>query len=206
MEREAKPDPHRRRLHRHVSVHRRKDSAPTLHWTVCYADDDPIGGIIPVQRSLAIGSSPVASFTERRSWPLASRSKPHSTCSPPGIEPNWRYFLISTVIHRLQPDLDARQLAVVGHLEGPLLVIAVPGAGKTRTVVWRAVNLLLLGRVSPAELLMCTFSKRPPTSCASGSTSPPIKPAAPEICPPCASPPCTACAAGSCANTTGPPA
>ena len=51
-------------------------------------------------------------------------------------------------------------MAVVGHLEGPLLVIAGPGAGKTRTVVWRAVNLLLLGAVSPAELVMCTFSKR----------------------------------------------
>ena len=51
-------------------------------------------------------------------------------------------------------------MAVVGHLEGPLLVIAGPGAGKTRTVVWRAVNLLLLGAVNPAELVMCTFSKR----------------------------------------------
>ncbi len=68
--------------------------------------------------------------------------------------------MISPVIHRLQPQLDARQRAVVGHLEGPLLVVAGPGAGKTRTVVWRAVNLLLLDAVSPAELVMCTFSKR----------------------------------------------
>ena len=68
--------------------------------------------------------------------------------------------MISPIIHRLQPELDAQQRAVVGHLEGPLLVIAGPGAGKTRAVVWRAVNLLLLGAVSPAELVMCTFSKR----------------------------------------------
>ena len=68
--------------------------------------------------------------------------------------------MISPIIHRLQPELDDQQRAVVGHLEGPLLVIAGPGAGKTRTVVWRAVNLLLLGAVRPAELVMCTFSKR----------------------------------------------
>ena len=68
--------------------------------------------------------------------------------------------MISPIIHRLQPEMDPRQMAVVGHLEGPLLVIAGPGAGKTRTVVWRAVNLLLLGAVIPAELVMCTFSKR----------------------------------------------
>ena len=68
--------------------------------------------------------------------------------------------MISPIIHRLQPELDAQQSAVVGHLEGPLLVIAGPGAGKTRTVVWRAVNLLLQGAVNPAELALCTFSKR----------------------------------------------
>ena len=68
--------------------------------------------------------------------------------------------MISPVIHRLQPQLDCRQQAVIGHTQGPLLVIAGPGAGKTRTVVWRAVNLLLLGCANPAELVMCTFSKR----------------------------------------------
>ena len=68
--------------------------------------------------------------------------------------------MISPVIHRLQPELDHRQRTVIGHLQGPLLVIAGPGAGKTRTIVWRAVNLLLLGAVNPAELVMCTFSKR----------------------------------------------
>ena len=68
--------------------------------------------------------------------------------------------MISPIIHRLQPELDDQQRAAVGHLEGPLLVIAGPGAGKTRAVVWRAVNLLLQGAVNPAELALCTFSKR----------------------------------------------
>ncbi len=68
--------------------------------------------------------------------------------------------MISPIIHRLQPELDAQQQAVISHLEGPLLVVAGPGAGKTRCIVWRAVDLLLLGAVNPAELVMCTFSKR----------------------------------------------
>ena len=81
--------------------------------------------------------------------------------SLPGVHrANPEVCLISPIIHRLQPDLDAQQHAVVGHLEGPLLVIAGPGAGKTRAVVWRAVNLLLQGAVNPAELALCTFSKR----------------------------------------------
>ncbi len=68
--------------------------------------------------------------------------------------------MISPVIRHLQPELDHRQQAVIAHQEGPLLVIAGPGAGKTRTIVWRAVNLLLLGAVAPEELALCTFSKR----------------------------------------------
>ena len=68
--------------------------------------------------------------------------------------------MISPVIHQLQPELDDQQMSVIGHTQGPLLVIAGPGAGKTRTIVWRAVNLLLLGCVNPAELVLSTFSRR----------------------------------------------
>ena len=89
----------------------------------------------------------------------------HANHSPIHSEPaehraNPEVCLISPIIHRLQLELDAQQRAVVAHLEGPLLVIAGPGAGKTRTVVWRAVNLLLQGAVNPAELALCTFSKK----------------------------------------------
>ena len=127
--------------------------------------------------------------------------------SLPGVHrANPEVCLISPIIHRLQPDLDAQQHAVVGHLEGPLLVIAGPGAGKTRAVVWRAVNLLLQGAVNPAELALCTFSKRPPGNCASGLTPPPGQPAAPTPYPPSASPPCTACAGALCPITARPSA
>ena len=44
---------------------------------------------------------------------------------------------ISPVILRLHPELDHGQRQVVGHRRGPLLVIAGPGAGKTRCVALR---------------------------------------------------------------------
>lgn len=58
------------------------------------------------------------------------------------------------------PDLSEAQRAVVGHREGPLLVIAGPGSGKTYGVVLRALNLLLLGDAQPRELVLCTFTEK----------------------------------------------
>ena len=66
---------------------------------------------------------------------------------------------IAPMIRRLRPELDARQREVVGHTDGPLLVVAGPGSGKTRCVERRAVNLLLLGESAPDELVLCTFGR-----------------------------------------------
>lgn len=58
------------------------------------------------------------------------------------------------------PELSDAQRAVVGHTDGPLLVIAGPGSGKTHCIVLRALNLLLLGEARPAQLALCTFSEK----------------------------------------------
>jgi len=50
-------------------------------------------------------------------------------------------------------DLNDAQRAVVSHIEGPLLVVAGPGSGKTYSIILRALNLLLLGKVTPRELV-----------------------------------------------------
>ena len=63
----------------------------------------------------------------------------------------------SPAILRLHPELDGDQRAVVAHTNGPLLVIAGPGSGKTLCLQLRAVNLLLSGRTVPEELVLCTF-------------------------------------------------
>ena len=43
---------------------------------------------------------------------------------------------------------------------GPLLVIAGPGSGKTYSIVLRALNLLLLGKAAPKEIVLCTFTEK----------------------------------------------
>jgi DNA helicase-2/ATP-dependent DNA helicase PcrA len=58
------------------------------------------------------------------------------------------------------PDLSRAQLEVIGHLEGPLLVIAGPGSGKTYSIVLRALNLLLLEKAEPKQLVLCTFTEK----------------------------------------------
>jgi DNA helicase-2/ATP-dependent DNA helicase PcrA len=58
------------------------------------------------------------------------------------------------------PDLDTAKHEIIGHDEGPLLVIAGPGSGKTLSLVLRTVNLLHLGRAKPSELIICTFTEK----------------------------------------------
>ena len=66
---------------------------------------------------------------------------------------------IAPAILRLKPEPDASQRQVIGHMEGPMLVIAGPGSGKTCSIQLRAVNLLLTGRTKPGDLVLCTFGR-----------------------------------------------
>jgi len=67
---------------------------------------------------------------------------------------------IDPAILKHYPDLNPDQRAIVGHLDGPLLVIAGPGSGKTYSIVLRALNLLLLGKAAPKQLVLCTFIEK----------------------------------------------
>ena len=67
---------------------------------------------------------------------------------------------IAPAILEHYPDLNDAQRAVIEHGEGPLLVIAGPGSGKTYCVVLRALNLLLLGKAQPRNLVLCTFTEK----------------------------------------------
>ncbi|MGW7359406.1 ATP-dependent helicase [Streptomyces sp. NPDC054802] len=57
------------------------------------------------------------------------------------------------------PLLDAAQRSVVDHGEGPLLVLAGPGTGKTTTLV-EAVAARIARGVDPARILVLTFSRK----------------------------------------------
>ncbi len=55
--------------------------------------------------------------------------------------------------------LNENQKTAVEHLEGPMLVIAGPGSGKTTVIVKRAHNLVLKYGVNPENILVITFTK-----------------------------------------------
>ena len=67
---------------------------------------------------------------------------------------------IAPAIEEHFPGLSDAQRAIVGHIDGPLLVIAGPGSGKTYSIVLRALNLLLLGKAQPRHLVLCTFTEK----------------------------------------------
>src|SRR5210317_737013 len=56
-------------------------------------------------------------------------------------------------------DLNRSQQEAVTHLDGPLLVVAGAGSGKTRTLVYRVAHLHELG-ILPENLLLLTFTRR----------------------------------------------
>lgn len=58
------------------------------------------------------------------------------------------------------PGLNEAQREIIGHLDGPLLVIAGPGSGKTYSIVLRALNLLLLEKAAPTQIVLCTFTEK----------------------------------------------
>jgi DNA helicase-2/ATP-dependent DNA helicase PcrA len=67
---------------------------------------------------------------------------------------------IAPAILQHYPRLNDAQRQIVGHADGPLLVIAGPGSGKTFSVVLRALNLLLLEKAKPKQLVLCTFTEK----------------------------------------------
>ena len=59
-----------------------------------------------------------------------------------------------------KPVLTEAQQEVVAHKDGPMCVIAVPGAGKTFSLVQRVVNLIEKYQIEPEHILLVTFTKK----------------------------------------------
>lgn len=56
--------------------------------------------------------------------------------------------------------LSAAQRDAILATEGPVLLIAGPGAGKTLTVVRRTIHLLMSGLAEPEQIVLCTFTEK----------------------------------------------
>lgn len=52
------------------------------------------------------------------------------------------------------------QRAAILHTDGPLFLVAGPGSGKTRVLLWRTVNLMVFHGVQPEEIFLATFTEK----------------------------------------------
>ena len=56
------------------------------------------------------------------------------------------------------PNNSQRQ--AIEHLEGPLFLVAGPGSGKTRVLLWRVVNMIVFHGVAPETIFLSTFTEK----------------------------------------------
>ncbi len=67
---------------------------------------------------------------------------------------------ISRKLELIKPPLSQEQRDIIAYDEGPLLIIAGPGSGKTYSLIFRAMNILLHQKAKPSELVLCTYTDK----------------------------------------------
>ena len=64
-----------------------------------------------------------------------------------------------TLEEKFNIKLNEQQKTAVLHKDGPAIILAVPGAGKTTTLICRTANLIRNHDIDPNSILSITFSK-----------------------------------------------
>ena len=57
-----------------------------------------------------------------------------------------------------EPNPEQEQ--AIRHIHGPLFITAGPGSGKTRVLLWRALNLIVYHGIDPDQIFLSTFTEK----------------------------------------------
>lgn len=55
---------------------------------------------------------------------------------------------------------NPNQAQAIGHTSNPLFLVAGPGSGKTRVLLWRTLNLIVHHGIKPEEIFLATFTEK----------------------------------------------
>ena len=67
---------------------------------------------------------------------------------------------LSALWRKVGFEPDRNQKNAILHVDGPLYLPAGPGAGKTRVLLWRTLNLILFHEVRPDQIFLATFTEK----------------------------------------------